>query len=356
MISIAFGGTAMKKALIVSILCIALTLSGCCYSVRTYNPNGEGSKDSSDFVSKDFSANDIAESSVDDDSGSATSSEDGSVSVDLEAEKALSDFKLSLYGDNITIAVAYLGYCEGDYTTVCKYFEDKGIYEKIPFLKLLTEADFANAEGNQLFVAVPITQNGCVVVSTEGDEGALGEEILQGRENMPVFMRGNYSDSFPNLVVTVKKGSTVTVEYRPWMSTNDGGLFIPDNNLGVSDFTPYELLDITIENPLVGYWYGEVDFYGSRVALLLTLKSDFSARYDVGYVQSEIDGSFVGVWKADGGILSLNLVNITQGSDALTEYLFEWSETENGISLKHIDGETLVNGLTNETFTFAPRQ
>lgn len=361
----------MKKTVITLIFCVALLFTGCSITIN-HNGNDQSEKDPKQEASLAESNEETTEEASkgisqaedsdipsteqsNEESVDATSTDEGVESVSDE-EKALSEFKLATPSDAI-LAVAHLGYCEGDYAEICDYLADLGAYEEMPFLKLITEEDFAAFQGGQLYVAIPLSEGSMVVVSEylvkpENAFQALGEEVVRGEKGMPVLMRGNYSDNFSNMYVATMTETYVEEEYQPTLSLENGSLYIPENNRGVFDFTPYELLGV-FDEAWVGEWYGEVDFDGdSRVALFLNLNSDGSMTYACGYVMSEITSSYTGSWTEEGGKLNIAMTDNSEPNGETVTAVFECAVDGDTLYLTHVDGNSLIYGFDGETFVF----
>ncbi len=352
----------MKKTIIALILSGTLILTGCVVEVSINTSNGSAEESTYDESMEEISNLSSAESSdiekSQEVSGDLTS-EEASAELDAEAIKALADFKASVIDINKTLAIAYVGFCDGDFDAVCKYLDELGIYDEMPFLKLITEEEFASLQGSQLYVAIPLSEGSRVFVSeylVDPDNyfESVGQEILRGEVDMPVLFRGNYSDVFSNLYVSVGNESYIEEEYRPFLSLKDGKLSVGENNIGVYDFTPYSLLGIKLTD-WVGEWYGELRFdEETKIALLLSLDDVGGVSYSLGYVLSEVDTTYTGTWSESDGKLTLNLTDNSDPDGEPITAVLEWKLDGANLLLTHVDGTSLVSGFENETFNFEP--
>lgn len=352
----------MKKAIIALILCGTLLLTGCVVKGNK-NTSTDSAEDSTFAESKEetssiyFAESSDAEKSQEE--STYQTSEEISTEADTDALKALADFKASVTDVNKTLAIAYVGFCDGDFDAVCRYLEELGVYNELPFLKLITEDGFASLQGSQLYVAIPLSEGSRVWVSeylVDPDNylESVGEEILRGEVDMPVLFRGNYSDVFSNLHVGVGNESYVEEEYRPFLSFKDGKLNVDENNIGVYDFTPYALLGIKLTD-WVGEWYAEHQYdEETKIALLLSLDDFGGVSYSLGYVLSEVETTYTGTWSESDGKLTINLTDNSDPDGEPITAVLEWKLDGSNLLLTHVDGVSLVSGFENETFNFEP--
>ena len=241
-----------KRILIALILVFAIALTGC---------NG-GADNNIEDSSNAEAVNDIIGNSVD---GTAEESDyvsqgqhesEQSPDVEETPEASLESLKATYLAEGCKIAVAYVGFCDGDYGDVIQYLTDTGVCSEFPFLQSITEQDYYTLAGSQLFVIVPLTKGSKVLVSNyimDENFKATCRLVMTGREDMPVLIRGNYSDAFPNLYVSASLNDAITVEYKPFLSLENGKLYVPDSQNGVCDFSPYELLGIGNDEWSEGY-------------------------------------------------------------------------------------------------------
>ena len=218
-----------------------------------------------------------------------------------------------------------------------------------------------------MYLVVPVDDSVTIsVCKCEFDDEYMpydGEEFISTNE--PVLIRGNMSDTIPNLYVIAKKGSE-KVEYTPVQSGMDGRLENSKNK--VYDFTPYDFMaefsayDSVPDAVFCGSWVGfKNDGNGEERVLILYLKADGYASYAYGLGNSEILEKFEGTWTLDeNDILKLELVGgppeSVENSVVAEPYdcnpSFEWEMTTEGLSLTHIDGDEILYGTKGEMFEF----
>ncbi|MBR4869155.1 MAG: hypothetical protein IKU12_00055 [Oscillospiraceae bacterium] len=162
-----------------------------------------------------------------------------------EENVALNEFRAGIEDAEAQIAAAYLGYTEAaDYEEICAYLETNGFYECYPFLEEMTQEQFVQQEGGELYLVVPASAETslavfeCVMNEATYDIMA-GTELLSLEAGEPVLLQGNVSEIVPNLWVMVKAEESVVLEYIPSLSMMDGTLSQGD---GVYDCSDYELI------------------------------------------------------------------------------------------------------------------
>ena len=272
----------------------------------------------------------------------------------------LTALKDKIKADGKLIGVAYFGWLEGDMETACKDLAGLDYTKDFSFIKDIDK--YAENEGYRIYLVIPVDDSVTVsVCKCEFDDEYMpydGEEIVSTNE--PILVRGNMSDTIPNLYVIAKKGSE-KVEYIPVQSGMDGRLENSENK--VYDFTPYDLMpefsayDRVPDAVFCGSWVGfKNDGNGEERVLILYLEGDGYASYACGIGNSEILGKFVGTWKLiDGNILKLELEGGVPDSTENTydfNSSFEWELTAEGLTLTHIDGDELLYGTQGQTFEF----
>ena len=172
-------------------------------------------------------------------------------------------------------------------------------------------------------------------------------DVLNSKQPFYAKTMINEGLSFRGVVYTDSLGFTYYA--RIMFNSKDGGLYL-------DLFAPPEDVNNRPNPSLpVGDWYSEVVSVNEEsFAILLSLNSDNSVRYDYGYAYSEIMGTFIGTWKTEGNVLTLSMAKSAGLHGPLKNYVFEWKETENGISLTHVGEETFLYGFDNATFNFTP--
>lgn len=284
--------------------------------------------------------------------------------VQTEA-KELTELKDRIKADGKLIGVAYLGWIEGDAETAKAELAKLDYIEDISFIKDIEK--YAENEGYRMYAIVPADDSVTISVSKcEFDDEYMpydGEELISTNE--PVLIRGNMSDTIPNLYVIAKKGSE-KVEYTPVQSGMDGRL--ENNKNKVFDFTPYDKMsefatvDRLPDAVFCGSWVAFAsDGNGEERALGLELNPDGTVRYVYGIGNSEVLEQFEGTWTLDeNDILRLELVGgplesvenpvVAEPYDCNPS--FEWEMTAEGLSLTHIDGDEIIYGTKGQKFEF----
>lgn len=284
--------------------------------------------------------------------------------VQTEA-KELTELKDRIRADGKLIGVAYLGWIEGDAETAKAELAKQDYIKDIPFVKDIEK--YAENEGYRMYLVVPADDSVTIsVCKCEFDDEYMpydGEELISTNE--PVLIRGNMSDTIPNLYVIAKKGSE-KVEYTPVQSGMDGRLENSKNK--VYDFTPYDKMsefsgsDEIPDAEFCGSWISFAnDGNGEERALVLELNTDGTVSYVYGIGNSEVLERFEGKWTLDeNDILKLELEGgppesvenpvVAEPYDCNPS--FEWEMTAEGLSLTHIDGDAILYGTKGNTFEF----
>lgn len=277
----------------------------------------------------------------------------------------LKELKDKIKADGKLIGVAYLGWLEGDIKKACK--DLAGLDYTIDFSFIKDIDKYAENEGYRMYLVIPANDNVTIsVCKCEFDDKYMpydGEELISANE--PIIIRGNMSDTIPNLYVIAKKDSE-KVEYTPMQSGMDGRL--ENNENKVYDFTPYEVMpefsayDRVPDVVFCGSWVAfENDGNGEERALVLELNPDGTVSYVYGIGNSEVLEQFEGTWTLDeNDILKLELEGgppesvenpvVAEPYDCNPS--FEWEMTTEGLSLTHIDGDEILYGTKGQTFEF----
>jgi len=278
--------------------------------------------------------------------------------------KELTELKDKIKADGKLVGVAYLGWIEGDSKTAKAELAKQDYIKDIPFVKDIEK--YAENEGYRMYLVVPADDSVTIsVCKCEFDDEYMpydGEELISTNE--PVLIRGNMSDTIPNLYVIAKKGSE-KVEYTPVQSGMDGRL--ENNKNKVYDFTPYDKMtefsgsDEIPDAEFCGSWIAFAnDGNGEERSLILELNTDGTVSYAYGIGNSEVLERFEGTWKLDGDVLKLNLNGgVVEGVDepiVISPYplnaSFEWEVNPGGLELTHIDGDAILYGTKGNTFEF----
>ena len=294
----------------------------------------------------------------------AANNENDKAQVQTEPSQ-LTELKGKIKADGNLIGVAYLGWIEGDAETAKTELAKLDYIEDISFVKDIEK--YAENEGYRMYAIVPADDSVTIsVCKCESDDEYVpydGEELVEANE--PILVRGNISDTIPNLYVIAKKGSE-KIEYTPVQSGMDGRL--ENNENKVYDFTPYDFMaefsayDRVPDAVFCGSWIAfENDGNGEERALGLELNPDGTVSYVYGIGNSEVLEQFEGTWTLDeNDILKLELVGgppesvenpvVAEPYDCNPS--FEWEMTAEGLSLTHIDGDEILYGTKGQTFEF----
>lgn len=281
----------------------------------------------------------------------------------------LHSLQKKIQADEKLIGVAYLGWLEGDMATACKDLTALDYMQDFPFVADVEH--YAEHEGYRMYLIVPTDDNVTVTVSTCAfDEEYMpygGEELAKA--NAPILVRGNMSDTIPNLYVVAQKGEK-QIEYTPVQSGMDGRLENSKNK--VYDFTPYDQMpefmgaDRVPDAVFCGEWIAfSNDGNEEERTLTLSINPDGSAFYAYGIGNSEVLEQFEGTWQLDeNDILSFELLGgqpesienpvVTNPYDCNPS--FAWEMTSEGLWLTHIDGDEILYGTKGSTFLFVSNE
>mgnify|MGYP003303795348 FL=1 len=287
------------------------------------------------------------------------------LTLSREGEEALSELQEKISADGKLLGVAYLGFIDYDTKFDMEEFKKQEHIKALPLIENIYE--YAENEGYRIYAIVPADNQVTITVcKCEFGEEYLpydGEELIKA--NGPILVRGNVSDTIPNLYVVAKKGSE-KVEYTPVQSGMDGRLENSEDK--VYDFTPYNYMaefsayDRVPDAVFCGSWIAfENDGNGEERALVLELNPDGTVSYAYGLGNSEILEKFEGTWTLDeNDILKLELEGgppesvenpvVAEPYDCNPS--FEWEMTAEGLSLTHIDGDEILYGTKGNTFEF----
>ena len=291
--------------------------------------------------------------------------EAGIKETDKKEDISLTRLKEKISDDNKLIGVAYLGYLEGDLKTACNDLVNLDYTKDFSFIKDIDKC--GENEGFRMYLIVPKDEDVTVTAyKCEFDADYMpyaGEKLVEA--NGPILVRGNISDTIPNLYIVAKKG-TEKVEYTPIQSGKDGKLENSKNL--VYDFTPYDKLpefvafDEVPDYVFCGIWMCfAYDLNGEERTLNLTIEPDGNVKYAYGIGNSEILEKFEGTWEVDeNDILHFNLVGgpLTSVEDTASfvpyecNPSFKWDIGVNGLILTHTDGDEILYGTSGKTFEF----
>ena len=286
------------------------------------------------------------------------------LTLSMEGEAALSELQEKIQEEGKLLGVAYLGYIDCDEKLDLTEIKSR---EHVKELELVENIyTYAENEGYRVYCIVPADNQVTITVcKCEFGEEFLpydGEELIEA--NRPILVRGNISDTIPNLYVIAKKGSE-KVCYTPVQSGMDGRLENSENL--VYDFTPYDKMpefsgvDRLPDAVFCGSWFAIAnDGNGEERTLILDLEPDGTVSYAYGSGNSEILEQFEGTWELDGDILKLSMMGgppeSVENPVVLEPYdcnpSFEWEVNPGGLELTHIDGDEILYGTRGQTFEF----
>jgi hypothetical protein len=204
----------------------------------------------------------------------------------------MASFRREIGDETAVLAAACLGYAElGDYGDLTVYLEANGFYDLYPILSELTEEQFVQREGGEVYLIVPASADTALTVfDCAVDETAYelvkGGELLSLAAGQPVILQGNVSEVVANLWVTAEMTGKDPFEYSPCLSLMDGSMVQYD---GVYDCSDYDHLRAIWSGAVdevpafCGTWYGqEPDGDGVLRDMTLSLWYDGSAEYRYG--------------------------------------------------------------------------
>lgn len=157
-----------------------------------------------------------------------------------EGEKALKKIKSEMGKSNI--AVAYIGYYEGNFKSLKAQLKKEGITEKYPFIENITKSRFHSQQGCETYLIIPKEAMVLSVYEYGFDmqgNPLKGEAFAVYSDAMPFIIRGNISDIMPNFYLEGQINGKTKIKYNPCLSLENGKL---QQQKGVYDFSPYELL------------------------------------------------------------------------------------------------------------------
>ena len=140
---------------------------------------------------------------------------------------------------NQLIGIAYLGWFENDAEWAKEELLKQDYVKELSFVKDIVK--YAEYDGYRMYAIVPADTTVTLSVhKCEFDDNYHprgGDTLISA--NQPILIRGNMSDTIPNLYIIAQKGSQ-KVEYALAHSGMDGKL-VNDKNV-FYDFTPYSLM------------------------------------------------------------------------------------------------------------------
>ncbi len=270
---------------------------------------------------------------------------------------------------NTLLAVAYLGETEGDFDAVHTFITQQAYYTYYHFFAEIPEKCFAQNDGSELYCVVPAERDvNLSIHKAEFDETSArmiaGEELLSVTNTDALLLRGNISESMPNLMIVAKKGD-ITVEYTPCLSLKNGVL--ENEQKAVYDFSPYDVMERFLGEDAQTRW----DFYGdwtctvleqndSQVTMNLSIAPE---GVEYSYIAGEVSGSLHGEFMVQsGGGIRLGVDGkVTypgeQGPftlDREMDAIFLWEVKDGKLLLTHTVGDYPYPNPTVTTYSFVP--
>lgn len=290
---------------------------------------------------------------------------------DIEAPKTpavqekdpLSEVQEEISADGKLLGVAYLGFVEYDSEFNLAEFKKQDHVKALPFIEDIYSC--VGSDGYRVYAIVPADNQVKITVSKcEFDENYMpraGEELINA--NGPVLVKGNVSDTIPDLYIVATKGD-VAVEYTPVLSGMDGRLENSEDK--VYDLTPYDKMaefggvDRLPDAVFCGSWIAFENVLGEERVLLLDIRADGTLEYAYGIGNSEVLEQFEGTWELDGDMLKFfmegGVIDSMENPVVLLPYdcnpTFTWEITADGLNLTHTDGDEILFGTKGKTFNF----
>lgn len=173
-------------------------------------------------------------------------------------------------------AVAYLGYFDQEFEDLGAYLEEKGFLEEYPFIADIPYANYIMLEGDELYCIVPADEDANIrvyewVIDESNDyEGAPGRLVYENHCGVPFLLKGNMSDTMPNMMIEITDSTRGTLEYVPFVSMMDGTLEKPLTVPTIMDITPYEAMGYEY-----GFTLGELVRRGNWITEVYTVNGDY---------------------------------------------------------------------------------
>lgn len=287
-----------------------------------------------------------------------------------EENPYLKNIRDQVQGAGKLFGVAYLGNVEGDFEAIGEYFSGQEYRKVYPFIQDVRESHFVEIEGNELYCVVPADGDVTITVS----QVELNEKISQLQptkelatytDGQPVLIRGNISETIPNLMFLAKKGDVVT-SYVPHLSLKNGVL--ENQEQLMYDFSPYELMDRyngMDENAnwdFSGEWTCTVtEFNDKTYNLNLSMTND--GLIDFTFDSDTMKGSYTGNWLVmSEGRIRMELGGSTQDSQMPgavgyhtdVDAIYSWEVKDGVFVLTYLNGTPLYPSATVSEFQFTP--
>lgn len=277
---------------------------------------------------------------------------------------------------------AFLGYFQGGYEDLSEYLSGNGYLNTYTFLDDISEAAFIEAEGDELYCIVPAKGTADILVNEfsidfeESFEGEIGDNLYKGKGE-PVLIKGNISSNIPNIIVTIKGENGEKLSYNPFLRLDEEILFVPEEDRHlVYDFSLYDILEGN-ESENIEYFIGDwtayyvIDGNGNEMVCMLEMHENGDMMYAYGEPYSPFLEYFTGTWSITPddpmaqyppGLFVFSMYPSSESLESdietgLHEFwgLYEISEVpydDECISVKHIEGNTLIYGAEEQNIKF----
>ncbi len=224
-------------------------------------------------------------------------------------DEAVAAIRSRIQTEDCGLAVAFLGYYEGDNDSINEYLKETGALQEFSFLEDYDFSRTVRAGGKELYLVIPLADQNISVYNwvmdeTNGYAGEMGGSCYYEGKGDLFLMICNDTDTVPNAVIITDDGG---LNYTPCLNFYDGTLDIPgvyESGQGILDITPDSAVSQTADNDQVfGKWSTTVwDDVNYTVYLVLaeegvmffsyTADDDLSISYMGNWTQNE-DGDFV---------------------------------------------------------------
>lgn len=159
--------------------------------------------------------------------------------VDIQPKNPVRE---TLKQNNDLFGIAFLGYYEHGYDELNEYFTSIDIDA---FIKDIDQKHYIETAGDELYCIVTQSETAEITVyESILDENAetmlkKGKQLYHSSDGQPIIVKGNLSDLYPDLWITVKEDAT-SVDYHPYIDLMTGKVSQPVNGPTLYDFTQYD--------------------------------------------------------------------------------------------------------------------
>jgi len=173
-------------------------------------------------------------------------------------------------------AVAYLGCFDREFEELGPYLEENGFLQDYPFIADIPYANYITLEGDELYCIVPADEDANIrvyewVIDESNDYmGEPGDLVYENHCGVPFLLKGNISETMPNMMVEITDSARGCLEYVPSVSMMNGTLEKPLTVPTIMDITPYDAM---------GYEYGftadELTRRGNWITKVYTVNGEY---------------------------------------------------------------------------------